>query len=79
MTKAHSNDPISSSTSNDGEITLQPLINDETFNGSQSLESIIKTVQYTAAKIANFQEKYSRLRWESEIGYVRRVPLAGGD
>lgn len=74
-----SNDPISSSTSDDEKITLQPQIKDETFYDSQGLLTVTKTVWYTAAKIAKFQEKYSRLTYLLETGYVWRVPLAEGD
>ncbi|XP_071657677.1 uncharacterized protein [Patagioenas fasciata] len=61
--------------------TLRPLVKTEiVHDGGEAEPTIItKEIPYTVTELAKLGEKYSRLAMETEMEYVWRVSLTGGD
>uniref|UniRef100_A0A8B9BR63 Uncharacterized protein n=1 Tax=Anser brachyrhynchus TaxID=132585 RepID=A0A8B9BR63_9AVES len=61
-------------------ISLRPLVKTETtVNDGDEIRTTVRTIPWSPAELIKIQEKFSRRSGESEVKYVWRVSLEGGD
>ncbi|XP_071884738.1 uncharacterized protein [Anas platyrhynchos] len=61
-------------------ISLRPLVKTETtVDDNDEIRTTVRTIPWSPAELIKIQEKFSRRPGESEVEYVWRVSLEGGD
>lgn len=61
-------------------ISLRPLVKTETtVDDNDEIRTTVRTIPLPPAELVKIQEKFSRRSGESEVEYVCRVSLKGGD
>ncbi|KAK4830063.1 hypothetical protein QYF61_008401 [Mycteria americana] len=61
-------------------VSLRPLVKTETaVDDDDEIHTTVRTIPWSPAKLMKIQEKFSRRPGESEVKYVCRVSLEGGD